>query len=688
MDAEKSFSTAEAPNCQPDQTLSDLLQSMLEIQNANPHLLCERLQQLKNMYPDFVETTFNDVPLQQTSNLEHLQSSIDQFPDINLSERLQILLNTCNIRFAQDGGALNNSHGSTGNASTVTARSAVPVRPSTSNAAPPTGTSRLTQPNIDTLIRDGGEVNGYRILPRPCFNSVQLRRPLNLIEINSTDLVSYHIFLHNAFSEIVAFARDIGGDASVINMSLTGSSLSSPIQTILTDRNNYDVNLFTDQIERVLQSNEQILTDDAVAVEVDMAMNRQGGGRCKLTDLALDQVIKRKKMSLFSPMNISNKLCFSICLAHFLNPQAPENELERLAVSIHNDAGFSIQDKIGFGDLNSFESLLDIKIVVFYRTNAGALETYKNHNEAHPKMVCLYLHDDHYYRILNLTSFIGTSYVCEFCFKGYSNPRNHQCKHVCNVCFVADCYKHPKRNMHCPDCLRFCKSSYCYNAHIKTHLVWEKAPCDAIKYCRLCNKRYNVIGQGTRAQHKCSPNRCDHCGEDLHNHGLHRCFIQPIVPKEPNKNYIFYDFETRYQNGKHIANFVCAITFEGEKFVAEGPGCIAQLITHFRQPQYKGYCFIAHCAARFDSFLILEYFCKAGIALDVIMQGCKLIFMYDEAFAQRYIDSYAFIPMALSKMPAALNLTTTEKGYFPHLFNRVENENYIGHYPDKKFTTI
>ncbi len=48
------------------------------------------------------------------------------------------------------------------------------------------------------------------------------------------------------------------------------------------------------------------------------------------------------------------------------------------------------------------------------------------------------------------------------------------------------------------------------------------------------------------------------------------------------------------------------------------------------------------------------------------MQGCKLIFMYDEAFAQRYIDSYSFIPMALSKTPAALNLTTTEKGYFPH----------------------
>ncbi len=41
--------------------------------------------------------------------------------------------------------------------------------------------------------------------------------------------------------------------------------------------------------------------------------------------------------------------------------------------------------------------------------------------------------------------------------------------------------------------------------------------------------------------------------------------------------------------------------------------------------------------------------------------------------------------MALAKMPVALDLTTTEKGYFPHLFNRVENENYFGPYPRQKF---
>ncbi|KAI7790585.1 putative DNA polymerase-like protein [Triplophysa rosa] len=199
------------------------------------------------------------------------------------------------------------------------------------------------------------------------------------------------------------------------------------------------------------------------------------------------------------------------------------------------------------------------------------------------------------------------------------------------------------------------------------------------------DRLWGSVGQGIGAQHKCAPVRCLHCGEDLVVTGSHRCFIQPHAPKDPSEKYIFYDFETRYENEKHVANFVCAITFKGEQFVAEGAYCVASLINHFRQRRYKGYTFIAHYASKFDSFLILEYFCKAGLTLDIIMQGCKLICIYDSTYAQRYIDSYSFIPMALSKTPAALNLTATEKGYFPHHFNRAENEKYVGPYPDKTF---
>jgi len=49
------------------------------------------------------------------------------------------------------------------------------------------------------------------------------------------------------------------------------------------------------------------------------------------------------------------------------------------------------------------------------------------------------------------------------------------------------------------------------------------------------------------------------------------------------------------------------------------------------------------------------------------------------------IDSFNFLPMALSAMPKAFDETEFKKGYFPHLFNTQENQNYIGQWPDASF---
>ncbi len=505
---------------------------------------------------------------------------------------------------------------------------------------------------------------------------------MNLREINSTDLASYHTSLHGMLSEIVAFARKIGHDAPVINMTMSAPTLQTPINGVLTPGNHYDVDSLMDQFERVLQSNEQLLSDEAVEIDATVAMNRQGGGRRrKLTDLAVDQVIKKKKTNLFCPINLSNQLCFSICLARFLNPQLPESELEKLAVTIQN-SGFSIQDRIALSDIALLERALGIKIVVFHRSNAMVLETYKNCDELHPKTVFLYLHDDHYYMIMNLTGFLGSPYVCQFCYKSYTTRRDHRCKQACNVCFDAECHRFPKRTIHCHDCLRYCKSSYCFEMHKKNPPPGQESPsCDIIKYCKLCSWRYYVkagdkktkhicvpdkcvhcrerlTGQGShqcfihplepkepcekyifydfetryengrhvanfikycklcgwryyvkagdkKTKHICAPDKCVHCRERLTGQGSHQCFIHPLEPKEPCEKYIFYDFETRYENGRHVANFVCAITFKGNKFTAEGTDCIAKLINRFRHPRYNGYCFIAHYASRFDAFLIL-----------------------------------------------------------------------------------
>ncbi|KAL0148364.1 hypothetical protein M9458_056344, partial [Cirrhinus mrigala] len=514
----------------------------------------------------------------------------------------------------------------------------------------------LTQDEIESLVREGGDVAGYSVIPRARFNGLEIHRIINLREISSTNLADYTVFLHDTLSEIVAFSRLLGGDGSLINITLRGASLTSDVNTLLSQGNDYSVDLFTDQLEKIMQSNSGVQFDESLNLRVSIARSKNGGARRKIRDLAHDEVIRKNSLHLFIPMNISSNLCFAICLAHFLNPQKPHTELESVASSLQKAVG----------------------------SNTGELEKYTNTDVPHHKTVFLYLHDNHYFMIKNLHAFIGTSYTCAYCYAGFNSRRDHRCRYTCDVCNAPECHLYPKKTKHCVDCLRYCRSDYCFEMHKKPPPGHQFAQCDVTKYCRKCNRRYHVSGTKPKP-HKCPADQCPHCGEGLVADGVHQCFIQPVKMKKPDTKYIYFDFETRYENGKHVANFVCAITYAGEEFVAEGPDCVQRLIKKFRRPRYRNFTWIAHNASGFDNFILLEYFTRMGIAPKITMQGCRLIFMYDDAFKQRFIDSYSFIPMRLANTPAAFNLPNAEKGYFPHHFNRIENDSYVGPYPAKDF---
>ena len=100
---------------------------------------------------------------------------------------------------------------------------------------------------------------------------------------------------------------------------------------------------------------------------------------------------------------------------------------------------------------------------------------------------------------------------------------------------------------------------------------------------------------------------------------------------------------------------------------------MSAFVDHYRRPKFRGYTFIAHNASGFDNYLVLEYFVKQGITPTVTMRGSRVILMYDKTHRQRWIDSFSFLPMRLSKTPAALGFDDVLKGYFPHQFNTSEN---------------
>jgi len=70
----------------------------------------------------------------------------------------------------------------------------------------------------------------------------------------------------------------------------------------------------------------------------------------------------------------------------------------------------------------------------------------------------------------------------------------------------------------------------------------------------------------------------------------------------------------------------------------------------------------------------------------IITRGLQI--MTVEVAGVKFLDSLNFIPLPLSQFPKTFNITELKKGFFPYGFNRVENMNYIGSYPDVEFYGI
>ncbi|KAG1651988.1 putative DNA polymerase [Nymphon striatum] len=102
--------------------------------------------------------------------------------------------------------------------------------------------------------------------------------------------------------------------------------------------------------------------------------------------------------------------------------------------------------------------------------------------------------------------------------------------------------------------------------------------------------------------------------------------------------------------------------------------------------QNKGYVCIAHNAKGYDSHFCISYLMRNSIKPEVIFTGSKIMLLHvRRGLNIRLIDSLNFMKMGLKDLPKCFGLTGSKKGDFPHLFNRTENQNYKGKYPDLKY---
>ena len=97
---------------------------------------------------------------------------------------------------------------------------------------------------------------------------------------------------------------------------------------------------------------------------------------------------------------------------------------------------------------------------------------------------------------------------------------------------------------------------------------------------------------------------------------------------------------------------------------------------------HAGYKVFAHNAKGYDNVFLLHYLVNnTNSKVSTIYSGSKILCLTVPEYKMQLLDSMNFFPFSLKKLGKSFGLNV-EKGDFPHMFNTMENFNYVGNYPD------
>ena len=167
-------------------------------------------------------------------------------------------------------------------------------------------------------------------------------------------------------------------------------------------------------------------------------------------------------------------------------------------------------------------------------------------------------------------------------------------------------------------------------------------------------------------------------------------------------SYIFFDFECVQETGVHepnlcIAQKVCSGCSTGDTLkscgrcgkkerVFCGPTTRENFCQWLFSEENAGSIVLCHNFKGYDSYFVLRYLYDNAVLPEVIFNGAKVMSITVSANDMKFIDSFNFLPMALSKLPSAFGLKELAKGYFPHLFNTWANQNIVQpHLPEMRY---
>ena len=448
------------------------------------------------------------------------------------------------------------------------------------------------------------------------------------------------------------------------------------------------------ELERVIQSNQEFRLNDTVIIDLNHVESPAGSGGKgkKRTTFDIDDYLDQKN----SVVRIKNK--DDLCLARALvvarakvDKDPRYNQIKQSARAIQREKAFDLHEAAnvplgpcGLNEVALFQQYLtDYQIMVISgdHNNSVIYPPQSSGTDEKPHLT-LYLHGNHFDTINSVPGFLGRVYFCFRCYKAYDHTTHHLCTNMCRSCRGFGCVIE-NDGIVCTECKRLFKSQSCYDRH-KTEPINGgcRTVCQAIRVCEKCGKSMDVtkIRDGG---HICG-RKCRTCGVVVTREDTdHKCYIQPLEQKEDSSynHMLFFDFEATQEHGIHCPNLCVVHDEEKEVALFQGKDTVKDFCKWLFTPQHKGCTVVAHNFQGYDGYFISDYLIQNAIHYDIIYRGAKSLSMKVPDWNIKFIDSINFIPMALAKFPKTFGQDELCKGYFPHAFNKDENQNYVGPIP-------
>ena len=520
--------------------------------------------------------------------------------------------------------------------------------------------------------------------------------------LHNVDLLESRKRTYGIFDHLIKDVTEGMNPNDQVRFVLSSNQLQTPIAIPFCSLEELTTEKVLSHVEKVVQSNEEFRLNDTVNIDVIRVEMPQGSGRLKRTTLNIRDYLKKKKCVI--PINNKDNLCLARALVVSIariekDPRykriiEPGNSIQReRAFGLHEAANVPL-GPCGLKEVELFQQhLVNYQIIVVSGDQNNSI-IYPHQPRANPnpeKSIYLYYQANHFDAVRSLPAFLNTSYFCHACHKGYDHTTDHLCDGMCHSCRGFDCHLQGD-GIVCDECDRLFKNQTCYDRHKQEPINGGgRTVCETVRKCPKCKRSMDVRRIRGRG-HQCVDNKkCPTCKIERNPKDLnHKCYMQQLEPKEESSynHLLFFDFECTQEHGIHEVNLCVVYDEAGEVGVFQGKNTVKDFCTWLLTPQHHECIVMAHNFQGYDSYPIIKFLNENAVGCEATYNGAKCVTLKTKVKEKhqfkvkiKFIDSLNFIPMALAKFPKTFAQPELCKGYFPHFFNKDENQDYVGPIP-------